>query len=170
MSHGQEKSGKKRERQGLPPPSSEAVHRRMSATGQRDTPPEKEIRKRLFARGLRYRVHYPVLAEHRRRGDIVFPGLKVVVFVDGCFWHGCPIHGTWPKAHADFWREKIETNRKRDADTDRRLHEKGWLVIRVWEHDPPDEVIERIVSTVEKRRQATSEETEEWGSRYADDA
>ena len=82
----------------------------------------------------------------------MFPGIKVAVFVDGCFWHGCPVHGTWPKANADFWREKIETNRARDADTDRRLRENGWLVIRVWEHEPPDDVVERIVRAVEERR------------------
>lgn len=124
----------------------------MSSTGQKDTPPEREIRKRLFARGLRYRVDSPVLRKPRRRADIVFPGLRVAIFVDGCFWHGCPVHGTWPKANAGFWREKIETNRARDADTDRRLRENGWLVIRVWEHEPPDDVVERIVRAVEERR------------------
>jgi len=145
-------TGKKSRNYTRPLPSSEAVSRRMSATGQRDTPPEKEIRKRLFAKGLRYRVDYPVLTKPWRRGDIVFPGIKVAVFVDGCFWHGCPVHGTWPKANADFWREKIETNRARDADTDRRLRENGWLVIREWEHEPPDDVVERIVRAVEERR------------------
>jgi len=144
--------GRKKRRNDLPPPSSEAVSRRMSVTGQRDTPPELEIRRRLFAKGLRYRVDYPVLTNPRRKGDIVFPGLEVAVFVDGCFWHGCPIHGTWPKANAEFWRNKIETNRARDADTDRRLQAKGWLVIRVWEHEPPEEVVDRIVRAVTERR------------------
>lgn len=124
----------------------------MSATGRRDTPPEKEIRKRLFAKGLRYRVDYPVLNEPRRRGDIVFPGSKVAVFVDGCFWHGCPVHGTWPKANADFWREKIETNRARDADTNRRLEALGWAVVRIWSHEDPEEAAERVVRVVEERK------------------
>jgi DNA mismatch endonuclease (patch repair protein) len=58
----------------------------------------------------------------------------VAVFVDGCFWHGCPEHGTWPKENADWWRDKIEANRRRDADTDASLEAQGWSVIRVWEH------------------------------------
>lgn len=138
------------------PPSSEAVRRRMSATGQRDTPPEKAIRKCLFAKGLRYRVDYPVLTEPRRRGDIVFPKLKIAVFVDGCFWHGCPIHGTWPKANAEFWRRKIETNIARDADTNRRLERLGWHVVRVWAHEDPAQAAERIARLVEKRRGAST--------------
>ncbi len=142
---------KKQKKTNLPSPSSEAVSRRMSATGQRDTPPELEIRKRLFAKGLRYRVDYPVLTKPRRRGDIVFPRIKVAIFVDGCFWHGCPLHGTWPKANEEFWRKKIETNRSRDADTDRRLRKDGWMVIRVWEHEAPDEVAERILKAVKER-------------------
>lgn len=129
----------------------------MSATGQRDTPPELKIRRRLFARGLRYRVDYPVLDKPRRRGDIVFPRIKVAIFVDGCFWHGCPIHGSWPKANADFWRKKIETNKARDADTDRRLLENGWSVIRVWEHESPDDVVERIVRVVKERKKLFAE-------------
>lgn len=162
-------SEKRRVRNGLPPPSSEAASRRMAATGQRDTPAEMEIRKRLFARGLRYRVHYPVLAGSRRRGDIVFPRLGVVIFVDGCFWHGCPLHGTWPKVNADFWREKIEANRARDADTNRRLQENGWLVMRVWEHELPDEVVERIIRSLEERGRSPRGSIERGvGSRHVD--
>jgi DNA mismatch endonuclease (patch repair protein) len=103
----------------------------MSATGQRDTPPELAIRRRLFAMGLRYRVDLPVLTNPRRRGDIVFPKLKIAVFVDGCFWHGCPIHGSWPKANSEFWKSKIETNQHRDKDTDMRLTDAGWVVLRI---------------------------------------
>jgi len=124
----------------------------MSATGQRDTPPELEIRRRLFKKGLRYRVDYPVMAKPRRRGDIVFPRLKLAIFVDGCFWHGCPIHGTWPKSNADFWRKKIEANQARDIDTNERLREQGWLVLRFWEHESPDEVVDRIIDVVEERK------------------
>jgi len=134
-------------------PSSEAAHRRMSATGQKDTPPELKIRKLLFAMGLRYRVDHPVLTKPRRKGDIVFQRLKVAIFVDGCFWHGCPIHGTWPKANAEFWRKKIETNRQRDLDTNRRLEKAGWKVMRVWEHVNPKEAAEMIAEVVEYRRQ-----------------
>jgi len=120
----------------------------MAATGQKDTPAELAIRRRLYALGLRYRVDYPVIGRPRRRGDIVFPRLKIAVFVDGCFWHGCPEHGTWPKSNADFWRDKIETNRRRDRDTDERLAAAGWKVIRVWEHEDPDEAAERIALAV----------------------
>lgn len=143
--------GEKR-RPGLPKPSSEAAHRRMSATGQKDTPAELKIRKRLFSMGLRYRADHPVLIKPRRRGDIVFPKLKVAVFVDGCFWHGCPIHGTWPKANAEFWRDKIETNRRRDDDTNRRLEEAGWKVVRIWEHEDPVGAANMIAEIVSSRR------------------
>jgi DNA mismatch endonuclease (patch repair protein) len=85
-----------------------------------------------------------VLPDRRRRADIVFGGAQLIVFVDGCFWHGCPEHGTWPARNAEFWRQKIETNRQRDRDTDRRLAEAGWEVIRVWEHEAPDEACVRI--------------------------
>ena len=106
----------------------------MARTGRRDTKPEIEIRRLLYARGLRYRVDQPVLEGVRRRADLVFRTARVAVFIDGCFWHGCPEHATWPKHNAEFWREKIEANRQRDRDTDRRLIEEGWRVVRVWEH------------------------------------
>ena len=101
--------------------------------------------------GLRYRVDYPVLNRPRRRADIAFTKARVAVFVDGCFWHGCPIHGTWPKSNAEFWRDKIETNRRRDRDTNERLESAGWKVIRVWEHEDPEEAAKRIASAVRER-------------------
>ena len=138
-----------------PTPSSDAARRRMEATGRKDTAAEMRVRRILHRKGLRYRVDFPVLNKPRRRADIVFTKAKVAVFVDGCFWHGCPKHGTWPKAN--FWREKIETNQTRDRDTDERLKKVGWSVIRVWEHEDPDMVakrIEKIVrsSTIEVRK------------------
>jgi DNA mismatch endonuclease (patch repair protein) len=72
----------------------------------------------------------------RRTADIVFPSVGLAIFLDGCFWHGCPFHASWPKVNAAWWREKIETNRRRDRDTDQRLADEGWTVIRVWEHEP----------------------------------
>ena len=69
--------------------------------------------------------------------DVVFTRWKVAVFADGCFWHGCPEHATWPKQNAEFWRQKIETNRLRGADTNSRLLEVGWTVLRFWEHESP---------------------------------
>lgn len=79
---------------------------------------------------------------------MVFAKARVAVFVDGCFWHGCPSHGTAPTSNARFWREKIETNKRRDRDTDQRLEAEGWRVIRVWEHEDPDLAADRIAETV----------------------
>lgn len=73
----------------------------------------------------------------RRRADILFTKARVAVFVDGCFWHKCPVHGTEPKANAEWWRAKLQRNVERDRDTDRRLEEAGWTVIRLWEHEDP---------------------------------
>jgi len=91
--------------------------------------------------------HPPSSIRHRPlllRPDFVFRRERLVVFVDGCFWHGCPEHGTWPKQNADFWRNKIETNMRRDRDTNERLVSQGWEVIRVWEHEEPDHAARRI--------------------------
>jgi DNA mismatch endonuclease (patch repair protein) len=98
--------------------------------------------------GLRYRVDLAPIVGLRRRADVVFTRAKVAVFVDGCFWHGCPVHATWPKANAEFWRTKIETNGTRDQDTNRRLIEAGWVVIRVWEHEKPEVAAKTIARTV----------------------
>lgn len=135
----------------VPSPSSEAASRRMAATGQRDTSAEMKIRRRLHGMGLRYRVDFPVLERPRRRADLVFTRARVAVFVDGCFWHGCPEHGTWPKSNVEFWREKIKTNRNRDHDTNARLAAVGWEVIRIWEHENPKEASEMIAKTVRSR-------------------
>lgn len=88
----------------------------------------------------------------RRRADIVFASARVAVFLDGCFWHGCPKHGTWPKANADWWRTKIRRNQQRDTDTDKLLAANGWRVVRVWSHDDPVRAAVRIVALVRRRR------------------
>ena len=90
--------------------------------------------------------------ELNRRADIVFRSVKVAIFVDGCFWHGCPIHGTQAKANAEFWRTKIRQNQKRDADTTKQLENAGWKVIRVWEHEDPINASEKIFRVVQKRK------------------
>lgn len=105
------------------------------------------MRSLLHRSGFRFRVDSK-LPNSRRRGDIVFTRKRVVVFVDGCFWHGCPDHGTWPKKNGDWWRAKIGANRERDTETDRMLAELGWAVVRVWEHEVPAEAARRIVSAV----------------------
>lgn len=117
-----------------PAASSPAALRRMHRQRRRDTEPELALRSALHRAGLRFRVDYP-LPGLRRRGDIVFPRQRIVVFVDGCFWHGCPEHATWPKANAAWWRAKIEANFARDRDTDVRLAQAGWVIVRIWEHE-----------------------------------
>ena len=131
-----------------PPPSSGDVSARMRRVRTRDTEPEVALRRILHARGQRYRVDVRPEPWLRRRADIVFPRAKLAVFVDGCFWHGCPEHASWPKSNAQFWRDKIEANRARDADTDRRLSALGWRVIRVWAHERAGEAAERIENVV----------------------
>lgn len=131
-----------------PKPSSIAARNRMIAQRQRDTAAELKVRKLLHGRGLRYRVDYPVLTKPRRRADIAFVKMKVAVFIDGCFWHGCPKHGTHAKANAPFWKEKIDTNKKRDKDTNRRLRKLGWKVIRAWEHENPAIVAKKIEQAI----------------------
>lgn len=113
---------------------------------------EKALRSALHARGLRFRKHHQPIAGLHCRPDVVFTRARLVVFVDGCFWHGCPEHATWPAANADYWRDKIETNRLRDRDTDARLEAEGWAVVRVWEHEPPVEAADRIEQLVRSRR------------------
>lgn len=115
----------------------------MQRQRQRDTAPEVALRRLLFACGLRYRVDYP-LPGLRRRADIAFTRRRVAVFVDGCFWHGCPLHGTQPKRNGLWWSEKLAANRSRDRDTDRRLRAAGWTVLRVWEHEAPSRASRRI--------------------------
>jgi DNA mismatch endonuclease, patch repair protein len=120
----------------------------MQNTPRRDTPGELALRQELYRRGLRYRVDIRPLSSLQRRADIVFSRAKVAVFCDGCFWHGCPEHRTWPKNNAEWWRRKIEANRRRDRDTDTQLNEAAWTVIRVWEHEDPKLAAEQIAAIV----------------------
>lgn len=116
----------------------------MSRIRGRDTKPEVRLRKALWQSGLRYRVSGPLPG----RPDVVFAGVRAVVFVDGCFWHRCPKHAVPPKSNGAFWRRKLRANVARDRSVDRKLHELGWRVIRVWEHEVeanPDEAAARVV-------------------------
>lgn len=122
----------------------------MQRQRQKDTAAERALRSLLHRRGFRYRVDY-LLPGLRRRADIAFPTERVAVMVDGCFWHGCPEHGTWPRENADWWREKIERNRARDRDTDARLADAGWVSVRVWEHEDPAEAAARVAAVVSER-------------------
>ena len=118
-----------------PGSSSPALSTRMSKAKRRDTAPEMLLRRELHRRGRRFRVVMKVPGNNRRTIDIAFPRQKLAVFVDGCFWHGCPQHGTRPSSNAEWWSTKISANVARDRDTDRLLAERGWTVIRVWEHE-----------------------------------
>ncbi|MFF9339526.1 very short patch repair endonuclease [Streptomyces sp. NPDC014773] len=132
--------------------TTESTRSRMSRQRSRDTGVEMALRRALHASGFRYRVHRRPLKGVRREADIVFGPAKVAVFVDGCFWHGCPEHATWPKRNSAFWREKIEKNRARDRNTDARLQEAGWASVRVWEHESAIEAAVRVAAIVEARR------------------
>ena len=124
---------------------------RMSRQRTRDTEPEMALRRELHARGMRYRVGYPVPGNRRRSIDIAFVGVRLGVFVDGCFWHGCPTHGTWPMTNAEWWENKIKMNRARDNETDRLLRENGWESLRVWEHESAT-AADRVIDAYIRRR------------------
>jgi DNA mismatch endonuclease (patch repair protein) len=124
----------------------------MSRQRRRDTQPELALRRHLHALGLRYRVEARPLPSVRITADIVFGPAKVAVFVDGCFWHVCPMHATFPRANRSWWNEKLERNIERDRRNDRTLINAGWLPVHVWEHEDPEEVAYRIATLVKMRR------------------
>jgi DNA mismatch endonuclease (patch repair protein) len=124
----------------------------MQANKGRDTKPELALRRSVHALGLRYRVSVRPLPKVRRTADLVFTKAKVAVFLDGCFWHGCPQHHTKSATNAEYWAEKVQRNRERDADTDKRLEESGWAVVRVWEHEDAQEAAARVAQVVRSRR------------------
>ncbi|MEE1929778.1 very short patch repair endonuclease [Streptomyces sp. TRM 70351] len=132
--------------------SSAARRRNMQAIRSRDTRPEKVIRQLVHAHGLRYRVAARPLPGVRRTADLVFRPARVAVFVDGCYWHGCPEHYVAPRTNPGYWSEKITKNVARDRDTDQRLTQAGWTVLRFWEHESPDDCALQIVHTVTESR------------------
>ncbi|MCB9631069.1 MAG: very short patch repair endonuclease [Sandaracinus sp.] len=133
-----------------PSPPDALTQRRMKRTRRSDTAAEVAIRRLVFARGLRYRKDYKPVTGLRTRADVAFIGPRVLVYVNGCFWHGCPQHATWPKKNAAWWRAKIEANMARDARIDKELREHGWTVLRIWEHEPPEAAAKRILKCVRK--------------------
>jgi DNA (cytosine-5)-methyltransferase 1 len=142
-------------RRATPPASSDVVRDRMLNTKRRDTKPELELRSALHRLGLRFRVDVPINGS-RRRSDIVLTRDKVVVYVDGCFWHGCPEHGTIPKQNRQWWIDKLVANRQRDDDTDADLAAHGWTVLRFWEHEDPLGAAAAVRDVVVSRRKSTS--------------
>lgn len=123
----------------------------MRANRSRDTGPEFALRRAVHALGLRYRVAAQPLSEVRRTADLVFSRARVAVFMDGCFWHGCPLHYTAPVANASFWAEKVARNQTRDREVDALLESAGWQVLRFWEHESPDLAAGKVFEVVKGR-------------------
>jgi DNA mismatch endonuclease (patch repair protein) len=132
-----------------PEPLDDSIRRRMQMQRRRDTGIEIKVRKALHRVGYRFRVDYRPDKSLRCRGDLVFTRLKVVVFVDGCFWHGCPLHATSPKNNAGWWREKLAGNIARDQRNSLALNKLGWIVVRLWEHETVDEAVARVQEALE---------------------
>ena len=132
--------------------SSDGTRRSMLANRGRDTAPELRIRSLVHRSGLRFRVDARPLPRLRRTADLVFRPVEVAVFVDGCYWHGCPEHFVQPKTNSEFWKEKIGRNIERDRDTDSILRDAGWTVIRIWEHEEPEAAAAEIVELVRRKR------------------
>lgn len=131
-----------------PPPLDAAVSARMRRQKTSGTKPEIEIRRRLHAAGLRYRLRHSGLG---CRPDIILTRARIAVFIDGCFWHGCPDHGSIPRNNRRWWSDKLAENQRRDRRNDHHLAENGWLVMRYWEHEDPDLVAEVIVGQWRRR-------------------
>ncbi|WP_166997308.1 very short patch repair endonuclease [Paramicrobacterium fandaimingii] len=126
--------------------SNERSRRTMVANRHRDTQPELRVRRILHAAGLRYRVDTRPVAEIRCRADVIFSRRRIAVFIDGCFWHSCPVHGVAPKSNSGYWGPKLAGNRSRDARMTNALVMHGWTVMRFWEHEDPEAVAQAILS------------------------
>jgi DNA mismatch endonuclease, patch repair protein len=131
-----------------PAASSLLIRDRMRAQRTKDTEAERALRSALFRRGLRFRVNQKLPGLSRKTFDVVFPRARIAVLVDGCFWHACPVHATWPKANAEWWKNKIGENQRRDRATNEALIAAGWTVVRVWEHVDAEGAAEKIASLI----------------------
>ncbi|WP_203661745.1 very short patch repair endonuclease [Actinocatenispora rupis] len=132
-----------------PGPSSDGVSDRMRLQSTQNTSVELRVRRLLHARGYRYRVHLRVPGYSRRTMDIGFPRMRLAVFLDGCFWHSCPIHGQVPRNNDAWWRSKFDRNSSRDLETTHHLADIGWSVLRFWEHEPTAEIVSQISDEVD---------------------
>lgn len=130
--------------------TSPVVRKIMQGNRSRDTRPELAVRRIVHAQGLRYFVNRRPLPGLQRTADLVFPRLKIAVFIDGCFWHGCPLHYASPKVNAVYWSAKVERNKRRDVDTTLRLANGGWRVLRYWTHEDPEAVAKDIRKAVKR--------------------
>jgi DNA mismatch endonuclease, patch repair protein len=129
-----------------PTPISAATTAVMVGNQWRDTRPEIAVRSILHRRGLRFRKRFTIRLGGGRwtQPDVVFLRERVTVFIDGCFWHSCPDHGTMPRHNTDYWSAKLRRNIARDRDTEIKLRNLGWTVIRAWEHEPPLRIADRV--------------------------
>lgn len=125
--------------------SKEDRSKNMAAIRNQDTKPEIKLRKALFKEGFRYRVRHKLPG----KPDIIFPGRKIAIFVDGCFWHGCPYCYKEPSDNKEFWKNKLVVNKKRDCEVNEILEAKGWIVLRFWEHEIKKD-IEDVVSMIKR--------------------
>jgi DNA mismatch endonuclease (patch repair protein) len=129
-----------------------AVRRSMLGNRSRDTRPERLLRSELHRRGLRFRVDARPEGSIPRRADVIFRGVRLAIFVDGCFWHGCPRHYRAPATNSEYWEQKILGNIARDGDTCERLEAAGWKTLRFWEHEPVASSADRIAEVIVARR------------------
>ena len=139
-----------------PPASSASVLSRMKRQPRRDTHAELQVRRVLHARGVRFRVDVPLERHLRCRADIAWRGVRLAVFIDGCFWHGCPIHATRPKSNEQWWARKLDENVERDLRISSALRSCGWVVLRFWEHEDPETVAEVICVRLGELRNPTN--------------
>jgi DNA mismatch endonuclease (patch repair protein) len=134
-----------------PQPTSADVTARMRRNARTGTRPEMLVRSELHRRGARFRKDLPVrLADGVVRPDIVFTRARLAVFIDGCFWHACPVHGSQPRANSDYWRPKLSLNVARDRAVDEALIAARWRVLRAWEHEPPASAADRIIAALKQ--------------------
>ncbi|ERI35593.1 DNA mismatch repair protein Vsr [Arthrobacter sp. AK-YN10] len=124
----------------------------MQGNRSRDTKPELAVRKLLHSRGFRYRVSQRPIPALKRTADLIFSRPKVAVFIDGCFWHGCPCHYRAPSANAQYWVAKLERNRLRDIETTKVLQMEGWTVLRFWAHEEAGTIADRIEEIINSVR------------------
>lgn len=119
----------------------------MAANRHRDTGPELRLRSVLHSHGLRFRVDLPIVVPGRRpiRTDIAFTKARVAIFLDGCFWHGCPTHGSTPDTNKSYWSSKFARTQERDAEANRLLRQVGWDVLRIWEHESLEQAEQKVL-------------------------
>ncbi|MFC4395602.1 very short patch repair endonuclease [Arthrobacter sedimenti] len=138
-----------------------AVRKAMQGNHSRDTKPELAVRRILHAKGLRYRVSYRPIPGLKRTADVVFTRLKVAVFIDGCFWHGCPTHYRAPRSNTPYWEVKLQRNQSRDAEISQKLRLAGWTELRFWSHEDPLIVADRIHQEICQAKQRLAKEKPE---------